>query len=45
MSDPSARVVMTYELFGTAARELATEIAADGYRPDMIVALSRASKR
>ncbi len=35
------REVLTYELFGTAARELATRIAADGFRPDAIVAIAR----
>ena len=35
------REVLTYELFGTAARELATAIAADGFRPDAIIAIAR----
>lgn len=35
------REILTYELFGLAARELATAIAADGYRPDAIVAIAR----
>jgi len=35
------REILTYELFGQAARELATTIAADGFRPDAIVAIAR----
>jgi hypoxanthine phosphoribosyltransferase len=35
------REILTYELFGRAARELATTIAADGFRPDAIVAIAR----
>jgi hypoxanthine phosphoribosyltransferase len=35
------REILTYELFGTAARELASTIAADGFRPDAIVAIAR----
>ena len=35
------REILTYELFGTAARELATAIAADGFRPDAIIAIAR----
>lgn len=35
------REVLTYELFGTAARELATAIAADGFRPDAIIGIAR----
>jgi hypothetical protein len=29
----SERETLTYELFGTAARELAEQVAADGYSP------------
>jgi len=36
-----AREVLTYELFGTAARELAETIAADGFRPDAVIAIAR----
>ncbi len=39
MSDE--REILTYELFGTAARELAETIAADGFRPDAIVGIAR----
>lgn len=37
----SEREILTYELFGTAARELAEMIAADGFRPDAIVGIAR----
>jgi uncharacterized protein len=30
------RETLTYELFGTAARELAGQVADDGYEPDLI---------
>jgi hypoxanthine phosphoribosyltransferase len=35
------REILSYELFGTAARELAAGIAADGFRPDAIVGIAR----
>lgn len=35
------REILTWELFGTASRELATAIARDGFRPDAIVAIAR----
>jgi hypoxanthine phosphoribosyltransferase len=35
------REVLTWEGFGVAARELATTIADDGFRPDAIVAIAR----
>ena len=35
------REVLTYELFGVAARELAQTIVDDGFRPDAIVAIAR----
>jgi hypoxanthine phosphoribosyltransferase len=35
------REILTYELFGRAARELATTIAADGFRPDVIIGIAR----
>ena len=35
------RVVLTWDGFGVAARELASAIAADGFRPDAIVAIAR----
>ena len=41
VSAESAREVLTWDLFGTASRELATAIAADGYRPDLVLAIAR----
>ena len=43
MSDaPSAeREVLTWELFGTATRELAGQVADSGYRPDLIFSIAR----
>ena len=35
------REILSYELFGTAARELAQTIWDDGFRPDAIVAIAR----
>ena len=32
---------MTWELYGTAVRELAGQVADDGFRPDMILAIAR----
>ena len=32
---------LTWSLFGTAGRELATTIAEDGYRPDLILSIAR----
>ena len=37
----SDREVLTYDLFGTATRELAQEVADSGFRPDMILAIAR----
>jgi hypoxanthine phosphoribosyltransferase len=39
MSDE--REVLTWQAFGEASRELARIIAADGYRPDLILAIAR----
>lgn len=39
MSDP--HVVLSWETFGTATRELATMVAGDGYRPDIVLAIAR----
>ena len=39
MSDE--REVLTWQAFGAASRELARTIAADGYRPDLILAIAR----
>jgi hypoxanthine phosphoribosyltransferase len=38
---PDGRETPTYELFGTAARELAELVTADGYEPDLILAIAR----
>jgi len=38
---PDEREILSYELFGTAARDLAERIAADGFRPDAIVGIAR----
>jgi uncharacterized protein len=35
------RETLTYELFGTAARELAEQVADDGYEPDLILSIAR----
>ena len=32
---------LTFEVYGTAVRELAKQVADDGYRPDMILAIAR----
>jgi hypoxanthine phosphoribosyltransferase len=39
MSDE--REVLTYELFGTASRELAEQVADDGFVPDLILSIAR----
>ena len=39
--DLTEREVLTWERFGTATRELALEIAHDGFRPDMVLAIAR----
>ena len=38
---PDDRETLTYELFGTAARELAQQVADDGYEPDLILSIAR----
>jgi hypoxanthine phosphoribosyltransferase len=35
------REELGWELFGTASRELAEQVAGDGYRPDIILAIAR----
>lgn len=35
------REVLTYDLFGTATRELAHAVADSGFRPDMILSIAR----
>ena len=41
MTTPPDREVLSWELFGTAGRELAEHVAADGYSPDLILAIAR----
>ncbi|GAA1832194.1 phosphoribosyltransferase [Pseudonocardia ailaonensis] len=36
-----ARETLTWERFGTAARELAEQVADSGYRPDLILSIAR----
>ena len=36
-----ARGILDYATYGTAARDLATIVADDGYRPEMILAIAR----
>ena len=38
---PEPREVLTWELFGSASRELAEQVAASGYRPDLILSIAR----
>jgi len=35
------REILTWETFGVACRELAIDIAADGFRPDIVLAIAR----
>lgn len=35
------REELTWEMFGTATRELAKQVAADGWIPDIVVAVAR----
>jgi hypoxanthine phosphoribosyltransferase len=35
------REVLTYEVFGVAVRELATQISRSGFRPDVVIAVAR----
>lgn len=37
----SGREVLTWARFGEATRELAGQVAADGYRPDVVIAVAR----
>ena len=41
MSSDGTRETLTWERFGTASRELAGQVAADGYRPDIILSIAR----
>jgi hypoxanthine phosphoribosyltransferase len=35
------REILTWDLFGTAIRELAEQVYADGFRPDLVLAVAR----
>ena len=35
------REIMTWEIFGNAARDLAQTVAKDGYQPDIVLAIAR----
>ncbi len=35
------REILTYELFGTAVRDLARQVVDSGYEPDMVLAIAR----
>ena len=37
----TAREVLTWDLFGSAARELAQAVVADGFVPDIVIAVAR----
>lgn len=42
MSEPvDNREIMTWDIYGRAARELAQEVADSGFRPDLILAIAR----
>jgi uncharacterized protein len=42
MAEPvQQREILTWELFGTATREMAVTIATDGFRPDLVLAIAR----
>lgn len=41
MTDGAPREVLSYKAFGTAVRELATQIAASGWRPEIVIAIAR----
>lgn len=41
MTDEPAREVLTWELFGTAVREVAQQVADDGFEPEVVLAIAR----
>ncbi len=41
MSDNQEREILDWATYGTAIRELAQQVADDGFRPDMILAIAR----
>jgi uncharacterized protein len=41
VAEVEARENLTWSMFGTAARELAQQVADDGFRPDLILSIAR----
>ena len=41
MSDSDVREVLTWEMFGTASRELAQQVCDSGFQPDLILSIAR----
>jgi len=41
MADDVRREIFDWETFGSASRELASAVVADGYRPDLLLAIAR----
>lgn len=41
MTQTPDREVLTYDLFGTAVREIARQVVDSGYEPDMVLAIAR----
>lgn len=39
--EPANREVLDWAAFGTAVRELAQQVVADGYRPDVVLSIAR----
>ncbi len=39
--DRAAREILTYELFGTAVREIAQQVVDSGYEPDLVLSIAR----
>ncbi|SHF66805.1 hypothetical protein SAMN05443575_0591 [Jatrophihabitans endophyticus] len=40
-ANPFSSEILTWETFGTATRELAATVHADGFRPDLVLAIAR----
>ncbi|EGD44285.1 phosphoribosyltransferase [Nocardioides sp. WG-D5] len=41
MSEQQEREILTYELFGTAVREIAQKVVDSGYEPDIVLSIAR----
>ena len=41
MSEPQEREILTYELFGTAVRDIAQKVVDSGYEPDIVLSIAR----